>query len=436
MKRRENIWRSLKNLKLLFWKSKSKCSRTITLTSLFNVFIKPPKKSFALLSILSLIIAFIPKSLHAQCPSGYTTAGTDRVANGNFSSGNTNFTSDYIYVANGVGQTELVPEGYYSVYTNPNDLHASFAACTGHGGSGNFDIINGNTVNNRIIWHQDISVIVSTTYYFVTWVCSAHPTNPAQLQFSVNGSTIGSVFTASTTTCDWQEFYAIWNSGSNTSASISVVNKNTIAAGNDFALDDIAFVPCAPIVTPIELVTFKAVCNQNNTSIYWVTSSETNSSYFDVESSTDLNFWKIIKTLKAAENSNIMKYYSIEDNTIKYATTYYRLKQVDLDGQITYTEPTSIDCSSQVPFVSFISADNSDALQIIPHNFKSNSFTVAVYDALGKVMFSKTFSDIKNNSAMYIDLNAYPNGYYFMHFISDDYNKTSKILKFYDPSIN
>src|SRR5690606_7571638 len=43
--------------------------------------------------------------------------------------------------------------------------------------------------------------------------------------------------------CFWQEFFTTWNSGSATSATISIVNQNTEVAGNDFALDDIQFSP-------------------------------------------------------------------------------------------------------------------------------------------------------------------------------------------------
>jgi gliding motility-associated-like protein len=39
------------------------------------------------------------------------------------------------------------------------------------------------------------------------------------------------------------QFYTTWNSGNSTTATISIVNKNTEIQGNDFALDDISFAP-------------------------------------------------------------------------------------------------------------------------------------------------------------------------------------------------
>ncbi|HNA31847.1 MAG TPA: PKD domain-containing protein, partial [Flavobacteriales bacterium] len=67
--------------------------------------------------------------------------------------------------------------------------------------------------------------------------------SPALLQFSINGSPLGNIFAAPGGTCNWQQFFQLWNSGSNSSATICIVNQNTTLGGNDFALDDILFAP-------------------------------------------------------------------------------------------------------------------------------------------------------------------------------------------------
>ncbi|MES2810299.1 MAG: hypothetical protein V4619_16820, partial [Bacteroidota bacterium] len=73
---------------------------------------------------------------------------------------------------------------------------------------------------------------------------SVHPTNPAQLQFSINGSPLGSTINPSTTTGSWQYFTTTWNSGNfSGSLPIALVNQNIATSGNDFAVDDIVFAP-------------------------------------------------------------------------------------------------------------------------------------------------------------------------------------------------
>jgi gliding motility-associated-like protein len=78
-------------------------------------------------------------------------------------------------------------------------------------------------------------------YAFSTWLTSVNPNNPARLQFSINGTRLGGIFTAEETVCDWRQFYAVWNAASTTEAEICIVNQNTNPQGNDFALDDFAF---------------------------------------------------------------------------------------------------------------------------------------------------------------------------------------------------
>ncbi|MGZ5190467.1 MAG: T9SS type B sorting domain-containing protein, partial [Flavisolibacter sp.] len=110
-------------------------------------------------------------------------------------------------------------------------------------GNGNLMMINGASIPNVILWGQNVNVIPNTNYAFETWIESLWIENPAQLKFTINGSDVGNLITASLPTCTWNRFYITWNSGNNTSAVISIVNKNTIVQGNDFALDDISFAP-------------------------------------------------------------------------------------------------------------------------------------------------------------------------------------------------
>ncbi|MEI6124154.1 MAG: SprB repeat-containing protein, partial [Bacteroidota bacterium] len=167
-----------------------------------------------------------------------SSASGQIINNGDFTSGNTGFTSSYTYSNN------LWPEGNYYIGTDPNLYHANFSHCTDHtSGTGNMMIINGASIPNVSIWCQTVTVTPNTEYQFSTWLQSVHPTSPAILQFSVNGILLGSPFNATTPTCIWQQFFSYWYSGSNTSATICIVNQNTAASGNDFAIDDINFSP-------------------------------------------------------------------------------------------------------------------------------------------------------------------------------------------------
>ena len=171
----------------------------------------------------------------------FSTSG-ELVVNGNFSAGAVGFSSDYIL---GTGGTYglLSDAGTYGVDNNAQDLHTNFAPCSGYNGGGNLLVVNGAEVAGQNVWCQTVPVQANTNYAFSAWLASVVPSSPAQLQFTINGTAIGSGLNATAQNCNWVNFYEVWTSGSATSATICISNLNTSQSGNDFALDDISFAP-------------------------------------------------------------------------------------------------------------------------------------------------------------------------------------------------
>lgn len=165
--------------------------------------------------------------------------GPSLVVNGDFSAGNSGFTSQYNY-----SPPPNLLEGEYYIGTNPQTWNGGMSNCRDHTtGNGNMLMVNGSATANVSVWKQTINVTPHTNYAFSTWIQALHVQNPAQLQFSINGRNVGTIINASLPPCTWTQFYTTWNSGDSTTAVISVVNQNTQLAGNDFALDDISFAP-------------------------------------------------------------------------------------------------------------------------------------------------------------------------------------------------
>ena len=166
---------------------------------------------------------------------------TNLIANGDFSQGNTIFSSSYVYGTGGpYGLLSL--EGQFAIATNPNNTHINFASFGDHTtGTGNMMVVNGASVANVNIWCETINVSPNTYYDFSAWGATCVASNPAILQFSINGILIGSPLALPTTTGLWTQFHATWFSGSNTSITICITDQATAVSGNDFAIDDISF---------------------------------------------------------------------------------------------------------------------------------------------------------------------------------------------------
>jgi gliding motility-associated-like protein len=164
------------------------------------------------------------------------------VFNGDFEQGDTGFTSTYTL---GPVSGNMGPSHYRVANSAKYWYPATWSKCNDHSvnPSDKMMVMDAFTTPNQAVWCQQVSNIKpNTSYKFSTWVTSVIKLAPATLQFSINGTLLGSPFNATPDTCQWNQFYETWNSGDATSAQICIVNQNIIQNGNDFALDDISLI--------------------------------------------------------------------------------------------------------------------------------------------------------------------------------------------------
>ena len=84
---------------------------------------------------------------------------------------------------------------------------------------------------------------------------------------------------------------------------------------------------------PVELIEFSAIENDGKVEILWVTASEINNDYFIVERSQNTFEWTSVIETKGVGTSNLITgYFEVDNNPLK-GLSYYRLKQVDFNGE-------------------------------------------------------------------------------------------------------
>ena len=125
---------------------------------------------------------------------------------------------------------------------------------------------------------------------------------------------------------------------------ITLTDGTTGGCGNDFALDDIKFSLCpegGP--TPVTFLDINARQKGSGVSLNWSTSQEINSSYFEVQKSADGNSnWSVTASVNAAGNSQVVKNYNAYDARPFSGINYYRIKQVDKDGNFKYSKTINV----------------------------------------------------------------------------------------------
>ena len=167
---------------------------------------------------------------------GAAVAENNLVVNGDFENGNTGFTTGYLFNNN-----SPINFGEYAITTS--SVNAGLTAdCKDHtNASGNMLIARSNNSPNTNTWKQTVNVQPNSNYIFSAWVQSVLSPNNTQLQLSINGNTALDSISTPASTCTWKQYFVTWNSGANTTATLSIVNKGNPAGTDYFALDDISF---------------------------------------------------------------------------------------------------------------------------------------------------------------------------------------------------
>jgi len=176
---------------------------------------------------------------------------------------------------------------------------------------------------------------------------------------------------------------------------------------------------------PIELVSFTATCVDNNTILKWETVSENNSSYFDVEKSTDGYTWRVIGQVSAAGNSNEQLSYSFSDYD-NNSNTFYRLNQVDLDGRNEYFGPISSSCEITSFIFNTIPNPSKEDFFLQIYSKEDETVTIEIQDLNGKLVHINKY-EVQNGINIFPVNSEFINGVYYIKLIRN--NNESFIIK-------
>jgi subtilisin-like proprotein convertase family protein len=99
---------------------------------------------------------------------------------------------------------------------------------------------------------------------------------------------------------------------------------------------------------PVNLLYFAGNCEENEVLLNWKTATEINNDYFIIEKSADTEVFRQIGSLEGAGNSISERTYQFIDID-PYDESYYRLKQVDYNGDVTIHNIIYVSCYKNTP---------------------------------------------------------------------------------------
>ena len=142
----------------------------------------------------------------------------------------------------------------------------------------------------------------------------------------------------------------------------------------------------------------------------WSTASEQNNAYFNVERSADGVSFSAIGKVNGAINSSSTLNYSFTDNSPLAGKNFYRLRQVDLDGQFALSSIVSVNMSVNSTVSLYPNPVTNSALLQYPKAVKGAAYRLVAMD--GRIMKSGILQE--HSTQMNLNLGGLQSGSYVL----------------------
>jgi len=198
-----------------------------------------------------------------------------------------------------------------------------------------------------------------------------------------------------------------------------VFKSDAATVSNGVVIDD--FEIDGPLNTPlpVDITEFSGDYKDSKVILTWHTNSETNCKGFEVQRSLDGESFEILGWRDGNGSTGKPNNYSFNDDDIRAATQYYRLKQVDFDGSYEYSDIIQV----------FIFPENEANMYVYPNPFDkevtirmfepirtSERLRAKIIDKNGVVLASIPITDAPPIKQIELDLSPYrlASGIYYL----------------------
>ncbi len=161
------------------------------------------------------------------------------------------------------------------------------------------------------------------------------------------------------------------------------------------------------VLLPVSWLGFGAnLLSDGSVVLNWSTAAEINSHSFIVQRSADGNTWSAIGTVRAVGNSVHNHEYAFTDKAVAGAVNYYRIEEIDIDGQIDYSKTIVVRTASGNSMLLFPNPVRNTAANL----FLKKDAVVTIYNYSGLKLMEKHF----RSGTSLLDVSSLPKGAYLL----------------------
>ena len=177
---------------------------------------------------------------------------------------------------------------------------------------------------------------------------------------------------------------------------------------------------------PIELIDFSAKSNQSSVELNWSTASELNNDYMEIERAIYGLQFEALGRVIGAGTSSVVNHYELTDENPFEGVNYYRLKQVDFDGTVTYSNTLSVEFGDvHEQFVIYPNpGKQGDELTIVGEITPDTK--IELVDQTGRVILEQQI--YRSEDRVLLNLSSVQAGLYAVRFIQGQHVQVQKLI--------
>ncbi len=179
----------------------------------------------------------------------------------------------------------------------------------------------------------------------------------------------------------------------------------------------------ASVPLPVELISFVAKAEENAVTLEWTTSSELKNDFFIVQRSLDAEAWEEMKRVKGAGTTSEAQYYQELDMQPHEGISYYRLKQTDFDGKVSFSPIEKVEFTGHNTIQVF--PNPSDGVYYVANSSHLDVTNIRIVNSLGQ----RVFPLIKKGTDVSIDLSPLSQGIYILQIWDGTSSSSIRLVK-------
>ncbi|MBC7850607.1 MAG: T9SS type A sorting domain-containing protein, partial [Chitinophagaceae bacterium] len=307
-------------------------------------------------------------------------------------------------------------------------MRGEVAPETAYGGSTPFNIAA--EVDAEVGLRQKAPVVGGSTYA-VTYKASRRTRGnvPAVVGITVRvvGNNTGTVYhtinrTYSNTVFAFQSssmsFTIPAGSGDNAVSMEIVAYNNTTSHG--VIVDDVEMTAVSASSLPVQWISFTGELRNRTAILNWKTAKEVNNKLFVIERSTNGSRFDSIAVSKAGNSTSTFNQYSYTDAHVAGGTSYYRIRQVDIDGKNSYSKVIIVKMQGAGSEMKVFPTAATNSVNFNMSIDRASDAQVMIVDANGRMVLRTQKTLAAGSNQQTVDVSSLTKGSYYFQVRNND----------------